>query len=119
MGWEVLIIPMIGVAVWIISTLIRNAEEAKAPPRPPQRRPERVTDLDRFVREAQRRRRVEEAEEEDRPSPGQREEEKPTRRERREPPRRTPPRRDEAPVARPVETTPAFEPVAAVPVVVV
>jgi hypothetical protein len=63
-NWEVLIIPLIALAVWILSTIFRNAEEqrqADRPPRPggtsdggPPRRPR--TELDRFLEEARRRR---------------------------------------------------------------
>jgi hypothetical protein len=62
MHWEVLIIPLIAVAVWLLGTIFRGAEEerqrnrARRPgegARPP-RRP--VTDLDRFLEEARRRR---------------------------------------------------------------
>jgi hypothetical protein len=121
MGWEVLIIPIIGVAVWIISTLVRGAEEAKGngPPRPAaQRRPERVTDLDRFLREVQRRKRGagrEEEEAEERPQRAEREEEPPPRTERRrESPRRTPPppREEKVFVPPPAAAVPAPPPVA-------
>lgn len=110
MGWEVLIIPIIGVAVWIISTLIRGAEQAKDPERPAQRKPEKVTDLDRFLREVHRRRQGDE-----------REEERPTRAEpRREPPRRAAPRtarpQEEVPVALPVEEVLTAQPASGAPV---
>src|SRR5436190_7348054 len=60
-GWEVLLILLVPVGVWVLSTLLRGEE--KQPPRgrtpaggphPAQRRP--VTDLDRFLEEARRRR---------------------------------------------------------------
>jgi hypothetical protein len=66
--WEILIIPIIGVGVWIISTLLRGEEEAKKPGEPGgQRKPQKVTDLDRFLREVQRRRKADERE----PEPSQ------------------------------------------------
>jgi hypothetical protein len=64
MPWEILIVPIIGVAVWIISTLIRGAEQGKGPEGGPRRRPEQVTDLDRFLREVNRRRQGRQREEE-------------------------------------------------------
>jgi hypothetical protein len=84
MPWEVLIIPLIGVAVWILAAIFRGLEDlmekdrpARNPddgarvPVPPRRRP--VTDLDRFLDEARRRRespprRKAEAEEPPRPA---------------------------------------------------
>ncbi len=62
--WEILIVPIIGVAVWIISTVIRSAEQGKGPEGAPRRRPEQVTDLDRFLREVNRRRQARQREEE-------------------------------------------------------
>jgi hypothetical protein len=64
MPWEILIVPIIGVAVWIISTLIRGAEQGKGPEGGPRRRPEQATDLDRFLREVHRRRQARQLEEE-------------------------------------------------------
>jgi hypothetical protein len=64
MPWEILIVPIIGVAVWIISTLIRGAEQGKGPEGGPRRRPEQATDLDRFLREVNRRRQARQREEE-------------------------------------------------------
>ncbi len=71
MHWEILIIPLIALGVWIIGTLFKS-EDDKAKKamrgrgnfsgRAPGRRP--VTDLDRFLEEARRRR-----ETEDRPKP--------------------------------------------------
>src|SRR5436309_830911 len=73
MHWEIFLIPLIAMGVWLLGTIFRNAEEERArmarrPPgegglRVPQRRP--VTDLDRFLEEARRRREVVEQ----RPSP--------------------------------------------------
>ena len=65
MPWEVLIIPLIALGVWILGTIFRGVEDErqKALLRPvdegggvrvPVRRP--VTDLDRFLEEARRRR---------------------------------------------------------------
>jgi hypothetical protein len=65
-NWEVLIIPLIALAVWILGTIFRGLEEQKERDRParnpdeggrvtvPPRRP--ATDLDRFLDEARRRR---------------------------------------------------------------
>jgi hypothetical protein len=101
MGWEILVIPIIGVAVWIISTLARSAEEAKRGA-PPRQKGEKVTDLDRFLREVQRRREAAERREDD--------EERTERR--RQPPRRPPPVEEVAPV---VEVVPVALPVTAAP----
>ena len=49
--WELLIIPVVVVGVWILRTLLQNAEEAKGAGQKPQK----VTDLDRFLREVRRR----------------------------------------------------------------
>jgi hypothetical protein len=65
MHWEVLIVPLIALGVWILGTLFRNEEDERARQRRrgslegggvrvPPRRP--VTDLDRFLEEARRRR---------------------------------------------------------------
>jgi hypothetical protein len=65
MKWEILIVPLIALGVWLLGTLFRNAEEEKQKSRNrrasgeggarvPPRRP--VTDLDRFLEEARRRR---------------------------------------------------------------
>jgi hypothetical protein len=92
MPWEVIILPVIAVAVWIIGTLIRNAEKEQGPAGAPPRKAERVTDLDRFLREVHRRRQMGERAEE-RPEPSER------RREPAPPPvRRPPPRQEELPV---------------------
>jgi hypothetical protein len=56
MPWEFIIVPIIAVAVWIIGTLLRGAEQPPARNGAPPRRGERVTDLDRFLREVHRRR---------------------------------------------------------------
>jgi hypothetical protein len=68
MQWELLIIPLIAVGVWILGTLFKTGEEdstkkgarpaSKGSGRTPGRRP--VTDLDRFLEEARRRREAEE-----------------------------------------------------------
>ncbi|MBI1913287.1 MAG: hypothetical protein HYS12_00790 [Planctomycetes bacterium] len=68
-GLEILIIPLIALAVWVLQYLFRGPDENKpanrarpgqARPgnRPPQRRP--VTDLDRYLEETRRRRQQEE-----------------------------------------------------------
>src|SRR5947209_4681140 len=61
MHWEILIIPLIAVGVWLLGTIFRGVEEERQKARPrrpgeggPMRRP--VTDLDRFLEEARRRR---------------------------------------------------------------
>jgi hypothetical protein len=73
MHWEILIIPLIALGVWILGTLFkgedeRNKKTGRRPGgslgRPAPQRP--VTDLDRFLEEARRRR---EAEERQRPAP--------------------------------------------------
>jgi hypothetical protein len=73
MHWEILIIPLIALGVWIVGTLFKSEDEKtkkgirsrnNPPGRVPGRRP--VTDLDRFLEEARRRR---EAEEKPKPPP--------------------------------------------------
>jgi hypothetical protein len=67
MHWEILIIPLIALGVWIIGTLFKSEDEktkqgvgrrGKVSGRAPGRRV--VTDLDRFLEEARRRREPEE-----------------------------------------------------------
>jgi hypothetical protein len=67
MHWEILIIPLIALGVWIIGTLFKSEDDKTKkgirsrdgfPARAPGRRP--VTDLDRFLEEARRRREAEE-----------------------------------------------------------
>ena len=60
MNWEILIVPLIALGVWILSTIFKGAEEGKDKPRqqgdgaaPPRRPP---SELDRFLEEARRRR---------------------------------------------------------------
>ncbi len=110
--WELLIIPIIAVGVWIVSTLLRNAEETKNAGK----KPEKVTDLDRFLREVRRRQEGRE------PEPALRRrvdrEEEPQRAERRRevPPRtrrRAPVQAEAIPVVLPVDEV---EVVTAVPV---
>jgi hypothetical protein len=120
MGWEVLVIPIIGVAVWIISTVIRSAEEAKrGGPPAAKKRPEKVTDLDRFLREVKRRREPSEGEE---PRPRRVEREAEDERIERRRPRPSPPSAvvEEAieaiPVVIPVEAVPVAQPFSAAPV---
>jgi hypothetical protein len=109
MGWEILVIPIIGVAVWIISALIRGSEQAKREEPTGRKRPEKVTDLDRFLREIQRRR-----------ESAEREDEKEPRVERRRPEprpaRRRPPEEEEIPVVIPVEPVAVVQTVALAPV---
>src|SRR5205814_7245300 len=68
-GLEILIIPLIALAVWVLQYIFRGPDENKPPnrtrpgqarpgTRPPQRRP--VTDLDRYLEETRRRRQQEE-----------------------------------------------------------
>ena len=60
MNWEILIVPLIALGVWILSTVFRGAEAEKDKARrpadgaPPPRRP--TGELDRFLEEARRRR---------------------------------------------------------------
>jgi hypothetical protein len=67
MHWEILIIPLIALGVWILGTLFKGEDERQKKDvrrpgnfsgRPPARRP--VTDLDRFLEEARLRREAEE-----------------------------------------------------------
>jgi hypothetical protein len=67
--WPILIIPAIGLVVWLVSALFRNATEPpKKPPlpqRPPVREPEEPrrqtsSDLDRFIAETRRQREADE-----------------------------------------------------------
>ena len=72
MHWEILIIPLIALGVWILGTVFKGEEERARGqgrrPGPGEGRPRRpVTDLDRFLEEARRRR-----EGEKRPVPEQR-----------------------------------------------
>ena len=59
MNWEILIVPLIALGVWILSTVFRGAVEANDTPRrpgegtPPRRPP---SEIDRFLEEARRRR---------------------------------------------------------------
>lgn len=127
--WEILIIPLIALGVWILGTLVKSEDEKtkKGVRRPgsvstrgPGRRP--VTDLDRFLEEARRRR---EAEESPKPPPVPPPvrtpiarpplRERPTR-QREAPPRVAAPviRTTEVPVAQPVEQPALVEPVSTV-----
>ena len=113
MHWEILIVPLIALGVWILGTLFKG-EDAKvkkggrlpnnASGRAPSRRP--VTDLERFLEDARRRREVEEA---PKPPPPRPSIARAPLRERPAQPRQTPPRlasrskrREELPVAVPV-----------------
>lgn len=134
MHWEVLIIPLIALGVWILGTLFKGGEgdklkkdvrrPSKVSVRASSRRP--VTDLERFLEDARRRR-----EKEERPipppapPPAHTSIVRPPLRERPSRPRETPPRvappvirREETPLAIPV-AQPVAEPVIAEPIVVV
>lgn len=128
MHWEILIIPLIALGVWILGTIFKPAEDDKMKKgirrpgtisgRGSGRRP--VTDLDRFLEEARRRR---EAEERPKPPPPPAPARPTTPRPSQRPalPRETPPvappvvRRVEAPpvisVARPVAQPARAEPI--------
>lgn len=129
MHWEILIIPLIALGVWILGTLFKSGEDEKmkrgvrrpgsGAGRGPSRRP--VTDLDRFLEEARRRR---EQEERPKPPPARAPVARPPLRERPSrvsdtPPRVAPPviRAPEipvaVPVARPIEQPALVEPVVA------
>jgi hypothetical protein len=122
MHWEVLIVPLIALGVWILGTLFRPEEDERAKQRRrgpleggarlPPRRP--VTDLDRFLEEARRRRETAERGRsasppaETAPEPQQRVARPPLLQDR---PSREPPRRP-----RPAPSTPSRRPAAEVPV---
>lgn len=131
MHWEILIIPLIALGVWIIGTLFKSEDDktkkgigrrGNVSGRTPGRRP--VTDLDRFLEEA-RRRREPEARRKTAPPPPRVPAARPPVRERPQPPRETPRRvapmiaREEVVVALPapppIEAVPVAEPVAAEP----
>ena len=116
MHWEILIIPLIALGVWILGTLFKSEDEKtrksgrrlnSASPRPPVRRP--VTNLEQFLEEARRRREAEErAKAPPAPPPARAPISRPPLRERPPRPAQTPRvapaviRREEAPVAVPV-----------------
>jgi hypothetical protein len=128
MHWEILIIPLIALGVWILSTLFKGGEDdrfKKGVRRPgdiagrtPPRRP--VTDLDRFLEEARQRREAEERRQAPPPPPIRSVVTKPPLRERSSPSRETIPprpaptaiRKGEAPVAIPAARPSRIEPVA-------
>jgi hypothetical protein len=130
--WEILIVPLIALGVWVLSTIFKGGEDdrakkgARRPGTPygksPARRP--VTDLDRFLEEARRRREAEERPQPP-PPPVRPTVARPPLRERPTPRRQPPPRpaptlrSDEGfvamPVARPVEQPPAAEPILVAP----
>jgi hypothetical protein len=103
MQWEVLIVPLIALGVWILSTLFKGEEDERVRQRRPgfdgapgvPRRP--VTDLDRFLEEARRRRETGERPREaaPRPAPPQSQPRvsRPALPSASSPPRATPPRR--------------------------
>ena len=121
MHWEILIIPLIALGVWILGTLIKGEDERNkrgtrgaggSVRRGPTRRP--VTDLDRFLEDARRRREAEERQRTLPVPPSRPTISRPPLRERPSKPRETPPRIVPAmpstespplavPVARPVE----------------
>jgi hypothetical protein len=118
MHWEILIIPLIALGVWILGTLFKSGEDDKtkkgvrrpigASGRTSGRRP--VTDLDRFLEEARRRREMEERPKPPPlPPPARATVARPPLRERPIPPREAPPhvappviRSAEAPIAVPI-----------------
>ncbi|MGH7171822.1 MAG: hypothetical protein ACRELG_16215 [Gemmataceae bacterium] len=124
MHWEILIIPLIALGVWILGTLFKSGEDDKIKKgirrpgnvsgRGSSRRP--VTDLDRFLEEARRRR---EAEERPKPPspPAPARPKTPRAPQRPAPPRETPRvaatviRGAEVPLARPVAQPARAEPV--------
>ncbi len=124
MRWEILIIPLIALGVWIIGTLFKSEEEkikkgvgrrGNVSGRTPGRR--LMTDLDRFLEEARRRRTPEERRKALPPSrvPPAR----PPLRERPPPPRATPPPAPPMIVKEGVNVTlptPTVEPVATTPI---
>lgn len=103
MHWEILIIPLIALGVWILGTLFKTGEDNKMKKgvrrpgnvsgRGSGRRP--VTDLDRFLEEARRRREAEERSKAPLPPP-------PARPTTTRAPRRPTPPREMPPVATPV-----------------
>src|SRR5262245_32315426 len=126
MHWEILIIPLIALGVWILGTLFKGEDErlkkgARRPGnlsgRAPARRP--VTDLDRFLEEARVRREAEEKRKASPPSPPRPSigrpplsERPPRQREMPPRPARPPIRIEEVPVALPT-TGPIAQPVVA------
>lgn len=117
MHWEILIIPLIALGVWILGTLFKGEDErnkrgARGPGgsvrRAPSRRP--VTDLDRFLEESRRRREAEERERVLPVPPPRPVVSRPPLRERVAKPRETPPRI--APAMPPQESPPVAVPVA-------
>jgi len=113
MHWEILIIPLIALVVWILGTLFKSEDDrtkrgARRPGAPSGRAPARrpVTDLDRFLEEARRRRESEEKRKAPPPPPPRPVVSRPPLSERPSRPRETPPRpslrTEEVPVALPV-----------------
>lgn len=99
MAWEILVVPLIALGVWILGTLFKGEDDRTkrgaarrpggAPGRGQARRP--VTDLDRFLDEARRRREMEERRKKAPTPPPRPTESRPPLRER-PAPRPTPPR---------------------------
>lgn len=131
MHWEILIIPLLALVVWIFSTLVKSEDDktkkvlgrrGPVTGRQPGRR--MGTDLDRFLEEARRRRKPEERRKAA-PPPARVPPERPPVRERPSQPRETPIRTAPAiaqeevsfalPVSQPVATQPVAEPVVAAP----
>lgn len=124
MHWEILIIPLIALGVWILGALVKGEDDknkkAVRPGNASGRAPRRpATDLQRFLEDARRR----EAEETPKPSSPRPSIVRAPLRERPSQPRETPPRpasrskrRDEAPVAVPVARPVVAEAVIAAPV---
>lgn len=125
MHWEILIIPLIALGVWILGALVKgeddkNKKAVRRPDNGSSRAPRRpVTDLQRFLEDARRR----EAEETPKPPPPRPSIARAPLRERPAQPPDTPPRptshskrRGEAPVAVPVARPVVAEAVIAAPV---
>src|SRR5579871_1165062 len=131
--WEILIVPLIALGLWVLSTIFKGSEDDRAKKgqrrpgtpsgRSPARRP--VTDLDRFLEEARRRREAEERPQPP-PPPPRPPVARPPLRDRPTPLRRQPPsrptptlRNDEGlvtvPVARPIERPSTAEPIVVAP----
>jgi hypothetical protein len=116
MHWELLIIPLIALGVWILGTLFKGGEDERfknlgrkpggGGGRLPPRRP--VTDLDRFLEEARLRREAEERRQAPPPLPARPTMSRPPLRERPAPPRETPVSRNVPPPQRKGEVSPAI-----------
>jgi hypothetical protein len=126
MHWEIWLVPLIALAVWILGSLLRGGVEE--PPRndpqpngggpvrgrPPQRP---MTDLDRFLQEVHRRRQGGEQHQTELPEmapPPQRAERQPAPARAMPTPTRQPPRRPPRPTTPPVKRTPRGKPAEAI-----